>query len=67
MTISLKSARVNSKLTQEEAAKKIGVSKNTLLNRERGKSFPDVIKIRMIEKVYNISYNDIDFLPKNYT
>ncbi len=67
MTISLKSARVNSKLTQEEAAKKIGVSKNTLLNWERGKSFPDVIKIRMIEKVYNISYNDIDFLPKNYT
>ena len=67
MSISLKSARFNSKLTQEEAAKKIGVSKNTLLNWERGKSFPDVIKIRMIEKVYNISYNDIDFLPKNYT
>ena len=61
MTITLKAARVNKGLTQPEAAKLIGVSKTTIINWERGKSFPDVKEIKKIEEVYGIGYNSIFF------
>lgn len=64
MKVTLKAARVNAGLTQNEAAKRIGVSKETLANWERGKSFPGTLKIPMIEKAYNARYDDIIFLPK---
>lgn len=63
MKVTLKAARVNVGLTQEEAARKIGVSKETLANWEHGKSFPGTPKIPMIEKTYNAKYDDIIFLP----
>lgn len=65
MAITLKSARVNVNLTQEQAAKKIGITKDTLSNYERGKSYPDVLIIKKIEEVYGVSYNDLIFLPRN--
>lgn len=61
MTITLKAARVNKGLTQPEAASLIGVSKTTIINWERGKSFPDVKEIKKIEEVYGIGYNNIFF------
>lgn len=65
MKITLKAARVNKGLTQEKAAFKIGVAKYTISNWERGRSYPDALCIKKIEKVYEINYNDIIFLPKN--
>ena len=62
MEITLKSARINAGLTQEEAAKLIGITKDTLGNYERGKSFPDVPVIKKIEDVYGIPYSSIKFL-----
>lgn len=53
-------------LTQEEAAKLIGISKDTLSKYERGLSYPDVPIIRKIEEVYGINYNNIIFLPFDY-
>lgn len=50
------------KLSQSEASKLIGVSKDTLSNYERGTSFPDVPVIKNIEKVYGIKYDQIIFL-----
>lgn len=50
------------KLSQLEASKLIGVSKDTLSNYERGISFPDVPVIKNIEKVYGIKYDQIIFL-----
>ena len=38
----LKTAREMKRYTQEEAAKRIGVSVDTLGNYERGKSYPDI-------------------------
>lgn len=58
----LKALRVMKGYTQEEASKLIGVSPETLSNYERGKSYPDVPIIKRIEKVYEVSYNDIIFL-----
>lgn len=66
MPITLKAARMNKGYNQEEAAKLIGVSSDTLSNYERGKSFPDVPVIKMIEKVYEVKYDDIIFLLNNY-
>lgn len=64
--LSLKGIRELRGLTQEEAAKAIGISKETLGNYERGRTFPDVPVIRKIEEVYKVSYNQIIFLPTDY-
>ena len=63
MTLKMLSARDN--LTQEVAAKALGISPSTLSKWESGKSFPDVLDINKIENFYRINYNDIIFLPKN--
>lgn len=52
------------KISQQEAAKLLGVSKDTLSNYERGISFPDVPVIDNIEKVYGIKYDQIIFLTR---
>ncbi len=66
LPITLKAARVNNNMTQSEAAKKIGITVDTLSNYERGKSYPDVPIIKKIEEVYGLTYSDIIFLPENY-
>lgn len=66
MKISLKAARANKGLTQKEAAKKIGISSDTLANYEKGVSFPDIPVIVNIEKVYGVKYADLIFLPSDY-
>ena len=65
MGLTLKAARVNSGLTQQDAAREIGISECTLSNYERGRSFPDVPTIKKIEEVYGVSYSELIFLPKD--
>ena len=65
MAITLKAARVNKGLTQKEAAKLIGISVYSLINYERGKSFPSVPTIKKVEEVYGVAYADIIFLPND--
>lgn len=62
MQVTLKAARINAGLTQKEAAKELNVSKDTISNWERGQSFPDVMDIKRIEKLYRVMYADIIFL-----
>ena len=62
----LKTARDRMKLTQEEAAKLIGISTDTLGNYERGKSYPDIPILKKIEKLYKLPYSRIIFLPLDY-
>lgn len=63
MQLTLKAARANAKLTQREAAEKIGVTVDTISNWERGKSFPNAIQIRRLELVYGVSYDALIVLP----
>lgn len=63
MRITLKAARVNKGLTQDEAAKLLGISPETLANYEKGLRYPDVPMIRKLEEVYEVSYAEIIFLP----
>lgn len=65
MELTLKAARTNKNLTQKEAADLIGISVYTLGNYERGRSYPDVPIIQKMEKIYNVKYEDIYFLPIN--
>ena len=62
----LRTAREMKKLTQEEAAKLIGISSDTLGNYERGKSYPDIPVLRKIEEAYGIPYERLIFLPLDY-
>lgn len=61
MKITIKAARVNKNLSQKEAAKLIGVSKDTIGAWDRGKSMPNAKYIPAIEKVYGVSYKDLIF------
>ena len=53
--ISLAAARVNAQMTQEEVAKKMNVSKNTVVNWEKGKTEPSISQSKQISKIYNLS------------
>lgn len=61
--ISLAAARVNAGLSQQEAAKKLGVSVATLQNYESGKTVPQWGTVQKIEKVYKFPADYI-FLSK---
>ena len=62
LQISLEAARVNAKMTQTEAAEKMGVSKQTILNLEKGRVSPRISDIKMLSSIYNIPEDNI-FLP----
>lgn len=59
---SLKAHRVNAGLSQESAAEKLSVSTSTLANWESGKSYPKQPNIEKLCKLYNCTYDAIDFL-----
>jgi len=63
--LTIKAARANINLTQEELAKRVGVSKDTIGKWERGLSFPSVKKIPLLEKALNTKYENIIFLPND--
>jgi len=63
--ITLKAARVNQGLTQKEAAEKLGISKDTVYNYEKGKTFPNEQMIKKMEKLYNVGYDNLIFLPND--
>lgn len=60
--ISLAAARVNAGLTQDEAAKRMKISKNTLVNWEKGTSEPSISQGRKLSSIYNMPLDNI-FLP----
>lgn len=63
--ISLKAARVNADLSQQEAAKLLGISKATLQNYEAGNTVPDILMSRKIEDVYGFPMDFIFFGANN--
>ncbi|MDE5992225.1 MAG: helix-turn-helix domain-containing protein [Oscillospiraceae bacterium] len=51
----IKKARMQSGLTQEEAAEALGVSRQTISNWENGKTYPDIVSVVKMSDLYNIS------------
>lgn len=63
--ISLRAARINAGITQKDAASSVGVSNKTMVKWEKGVAFPDVVQALKLCRLYNISFDDIIFLPDN--
>lgn len=66
LQISLAAARVNAELTQTDVAKKMGVSKQTIVNWENGRIIPKQAQLEMMCRIYNIALDNI-FLPSKLT
>ncbi len=64
MAITLKAARVNCNMQQQEAAKRLGITVDTLRNWEVGKTYPNVPQIKKIEELYGVPYSDLIFCPE---
>ena len=59
--ITLKAARVNSGLSQKDAARKLGVAESTLYKWEAGKNKPNMKYLDRIEKIFKIPIDNIIF------
>lgn len=57
----LDAARVNARLTQEEAAKLLEISKSTLINYEKYRTKPSIETSKKIANLYGVSVNDLIF------
>ena len=59
MSEGLKHLRNMMKMTQEELAEKMRVSRQTVAKWENGESVPDVVKCSELAKIFNITLDDI--------
>ena len=57
----IKRARLEKKLTQEQIAELLGVSRQTISNWENEKSYPDIISVIKMSECYDVS---LDYLLK---
>ncbi len=64
--LTLIAARKNVGLTQVNAAKMLKVSVTTLKNWEKGATYPNQPEIERICHLYNVCYDCLNFLPKNF-
>ncbi|MFR1432251.1 helix-turn-helix domain-containing protein [Coprococcus sp. RTP21204st1_G4_RTP21204_210225] len=55
----LKNARIEAGLTQEKAAEKIDVSRQTISNWENEKSYPDIISVIALSELYSVSLDEL--------
>jgi len=51
----IKEARIAAGITQEQAAEKLFVSRQTISNWENGKTYPDIVSVVKMSDLYNIS------------
>lgn len=61
MAIHLRAARVNAGFTQEEVAKALNISKNTVINYEAYRSKPDIETAIKLANLYGMTVDDIIF------
>ncbi len=63
--ISLAADRVNAGLTQQDVAREMRVSKQTVINWEKGRVVPGIASMAMLSKIYNLPPDNIS-LPCYY-
>lgn len=64
--ITLAAARVNAGFTQEDVAEKFKVTKQTIINWEKGRKELKTAEFNMLSEIYKIPKDNI-FLPKDIT
>ena len=62
LRISLAAARVNAGFTQEEVARQMQISKQTIVNWESGRVIPKLAQLSYLSRLYKIPIDNI-FLP----
>ena len=55
----IKNTRTIKKLTQEQAAEDLNVSRQTISNWENGKSLPDIVSIIRMSELYDLSLDEL--------
>lgn len=55
----LKEARLGAKLTQEQVAERLFVSRQTISNWENEKSYPDIVSVVRLSDLYSISLDEL--------
>ncbi len=65
MLLTLKAARVNKGLTQEVVAKKLGITKGTLVSYEKYRTIPDISIAKRMASLYGVSVECLIFLPED--
>lgn len=65
MKITLEAARVNAGLTLEDAAKTLGITKNTLISYEKYRTIPNMAIGMAMASLYGASVDNLIFLPKH--
>lgn len=65
MLLTLKAARVNKGLTQEVVAKKLGITKGTLVSYEKYRTIPDISIAKRMASLYGVSVESLIFLPED--
>ena len=66
LKISLAAARVNANLTQDDVSRTLHVSKQTVVNWEKGKVVPTFIVLNSLSNLYGIPIDNI-ILPEKAT
>ena len=66
LKISLAAARVNANYTQDDVSKALHVSKQTVINWEKGKVVPTFIVLNTLSNLYGIPIDNI-ILPSKST
>ena len=64
MAMSLAAARVNAEMSQSQVCKALKISKNTIVNYEAYKTFPDMQRATQLAKLYGCSLDDIRWEKK---
>jgi len=65
MTNRVKVGRAELNITQEELAKRVGVSRQTINSIEKNKYVPSTLLALKISKIFNLTVNEIFFLEKD--
>ena len=58
----IKKSRTYAKITQEQAAQALGISRQTISNWENERSYPDIVSVFKMSDLYSVS---LDYLLKD--
>ena len=64
MAMTIKAGRVNVGLTQEKAAKELGISRATLSSYESGRTVPDIEMGKKMAALYETTVDELNFSAK---
>lgn len=66
MKVSLRAARVNARMTQDQTCKAMNIAKSTLISWEKENTFPTAVQLKRLCSLYNCTMDDI-FVPETLT